>query len=59
MSAPTLECPVEGNQSVDFVEEMRLRTWARRNYAPCDRRDGGWHPVIIDEMRRIDDEQSA
>ena len=39
---------------VDLVEEMRLRTWARRNYvATCEREDS-WHPVILDEMNRID-----
>lgn len=59
MSAQTLEGPVEGTLSVDFVEEMRLRTWARRNYAPRDQRDRQWHPVVIDEMRRIDEEQSV
>lgn len=41
---------------VDLVEEMRLRTWARRNYVSAPDRDGDWHPVILDEMTRIDDE---
>jgi hypothetical protein len=42
---------------VDFVEEIRLRTWARQNYAPQGERNRSWHPVILDEMRRKDREQ--
>lgn len=54
-------------QSVDFldvgadidpIEEMRLRTWARRHYAPSQDRDSAWHPIVLDEMRRKDGEQS-
>lgn len=41
---------------VDLVEEMRLRTWARKNYVAVCERDESWHPVIIDEMTRMDDE---
>jgi hypothetical protein len=44
-------------QAVDFVEEIRLRTWARHNYAPQNERNRAWHPVILDEMRRKDREQ--
>ncbi|WP_437203781.1 hypothetical protein [Planctomicrobium sp. SH664] len=43
---------------VDPVEEIRLRTWARHNYAPLDERDSEWHPVILDEMRQKDLEQN-
>jgi hypothetical protein len=44
---------------IDLVEEMRLRTWARRNHvASCEREDS-WHPVILDEMARIDEETAA
>lgn len=35
----------------DFIEEIRLRTWARENYVPADERDEDWHPIILDEMR--------
>lgn len=43
---------------IDPVEEMRLRTWARRNYQPHQQeRDTEWHPVILDEMRRKDSEK--
>lgn len=40
---------------VDVIDEIRLRTWARRNYASPNERDDDWHPVILDEMRRIDE----
>lgn len=42
--------------SVDPVEEMRLRTWARRHYAPVGDRDATWHPIVLDEMARRDRE---
>lgn len=41
---------------VDPVEEMRLRTWARKNYAPAEERDENWHPIVLDEMDRKDQE---
>ena len=41
--------------AVDPVEEIRLRTWARRHYVPEDERSN-LHPVILDEMRRRDEE---
>jgi hypothetical protein len=41
---------------IDAVEEMRLRTWARKNYAPLEERDEGWHPIVLDEMERKDQE---
>lgn len=41
---------------VDPVEEMRLRTWARRNYSPAEERDENWHPIVLDEMTRKDRE---
>lgn len=44
---------------IDLVEEMRLRTWARRNYVSAADRDDGWHPIILDEMVRVDDEPLA
>lgn len=44
---------------VDLVEEMRLRTWARRNYVAASERDDSWHPIILNEMSRIDDESFA
>jgi hypothetical protein len=47
---------LEPSLELDPIEEMRLRTWARQNYAPQDERDHDWHPVILDEMRRKDRE---
>ena len=43
---------------LDFIEELRLRRWARENYVPADERDSGWHPIILEEMRRKDGEVS-
>ena len=44
------------DQDVDFIQEIRLRTWARRNYVPQSDRNEDWHPVILHEMIRIDQE---
>ena len=44
---------------LDLVEEMRLRTWARRNYVAACEREESWHAVILDEMTRIDEEERA
>ena len=41
-----------------FIEELRLRRWARENYVPSDERDTAWHPIILEEMRRKDGEVS-
>lgn len=46
--------PVMNSGPVDLVEELRLRRWARLHHVPADERDGDWHPVIHDEMRRKD-----
>ena len=43
-------------ESVDLVEEIRLRTWARKHYASPAERDEDWHPIILDEMSRKDQE---
>ncbi len=42
---------------VDFIEEIRLRRWARENYVPAEERDDSWHPVVLAEMRAKDHEQ--
>jgi hypothetical protein len=39
---------------VDFIEELRLRRWAREHYVPGGQREMSWHPVILDEMARKD-----
>lgn len=41
---------------VDFIEEIRLRRWARENYKPAGQRDESWHPVVLDEMQAKDSE---
>ncbi len=37
---------------VDFIEELRLRRWAREHYVARNQRKRSWHPVILDEMDR-------
>jgi hypothetical protein len=44
---------------VDFIEELRLRRWARENYVPVSQRDRAWHPIIHEEMNRKDMERYA
>ena len=43
---------------VDFIEELRLRRWARENYVPANERNTSWHPIILDEMHHRDSEVS-
>ncbi len=43
---------------LDFIEELRLRRWARENYVPEGQRDASWHPIIHEEMVRKDQELS-
>jgi hypothetical protein len=40
----------------DFLEEIRLRRWAREHYVGADERDEAWHPIVLDEMRIKDQE---
>lgn len=44
------------SDDVDLIEELRLRRWARENYVPVRERDNSWHPIILDEMSRKDQE---
>ena len=39
---------------MDAAEEFRIRSWARENSCPIPERDGLWHPIALDEMRRKD-----
>jgi len=41
---------------VDFVTEMKLRTWARQHHCNEGARQPDWHPIVHDEMERIDSE---
>jgi hypothetical protein len=43
---------------LDFIEELRLRRWAREHYVPRGERELSWHPVILDEMDRKDVEMT-
>jgi hypothetical protein len=42
---------------VDFIEELRLRRWARENYVPREQRPANLHPLVLDEMDRKDLEE--
>lgn len=53
-SAPVVECDLDTPDMIDPVWEMRLRTWARRHYVSAYDRDLNWHPIVLDEMERID-----
>ncbi len=44
---------------VDFIEELRLRRWAREHYVPNGEREESWHPVVLDEMARKDRDLTA
>jgi hypothetical protein len=39
---------------VDFIEELRLRRWAREHYVPRGLRQLSWHPIVHEEMERKD-----
>lgn len=57
-TAVMFEPVVEEGSNVDPVEEIRLRTWARRHYRPAAQRDENLHPVVLDEMLRKDQENN-
>lgn len=37
---------------LDFIEELRLRRWAREHFVPRGQRQTSWHPVVHEEMER-------
>jgi len=43
-----------GLAELDFIEELRLRRWARENYVPSGRRQINWHPIVHQEMEKKD-----
>ena len=49
---------MDADATVDPVDEIRLRVWARLHYVPEEER-GNLHPVIVDEMQRKDAEQRS
>ena len=47
------------SRPADPIDELRLRSWARRNYVPIWERDAAWNPVVLEEMEARDQELSA
>jgi hypothetical protein len=43
-------------EELDFIEELRLRRWARENYVSPSERQRSWHPIVHDEMSKKDSE---
>ena len=58
MNPGTLVTGSHTSQETDPIEEMRLRTWARRNYAPSGERCSDWHPIVLEEMALRDREDT-
>ena len=56
-SALVADANVDSQIDVDVVWEIRLRTWARKHYVSSTYRNRDWHPIILDEMERIDQGQ--
>lgn len=48
-----------GVLELDFIEELRLRRWAREHYVPPTQRDDDWHPVVHEEMTKKDREAGS
>lgn len=44
---------------LDFIDEIRLRRWARENFVALDDRSDSWHPIVLDEMRMKDLEAAS
>lgn len=44
---------------MDILKELRLRRWARENYVSIDERQSKWHPIVLEEMLRKDEELHA
>lgn len=42
--------------AVDAVKELRLRQWARTHFVAIEKRPRLWHPIVLDEMTRMDRE---
>ncbi len=50
---------ISGLAELDFIEELRLRRWARENYVPTDERSPTWHPIVLEEMAKKDRESDS
>ena len=44
---------------LDFIEELRLRRWAREHYVPRGQRKHTWHPVVHEEMEKKDQDKET
>jgi len=42
---------------MDLIEELRLPSLGPRELRATEQRDGTWHPVIQDEMKKKDTEK--
>ncbi len=42
--------------NIDLIRELRLRQLARGHYVHLESRSRSWHPIVLDEMRRRDEE---
>lgn len=47
---------LSGEIGIDLIRELRLRQWARAHFVPSSQRAATWHPIVLDEMSRRDDE---
>ena len=48
----------EDETGFDVIDELRLRTLARKRYISEEDRNPDWHPVLLDEMERMDSERT-
>ena len=49
---------VEAETGFDVIDELRLRTLARKRYISEEDRNPQWNPVLLDEMQRMDEERT-
>jgi hypothetical protein len=47
---------VQESIGIDLIRELRLRQWARTHYVTESERSVKWHPIVLEEMRRRDEE---
>ena len=48
-----------GVMELDFIEELRLRRWARENYVGPEERFAEMAPIIREEMEKKDGEAGS
>jgi hypothetical protein len=47
------------DRTLDPIEELMWRTWARRHYLPVERRSPSLHPIVLAELAVMDEERAA